>query len=337
MSELTVLIGPRDRYSGVLECVDSVLRHTPGPFRLRVLDLGYPAKLMHQVEERLAGVTDSRIIPMGLITPMQALAQLRDQIDTRLTAWIDNDSRVTEGWFEPLAAAIDDGAAIASPLILEKEGVDDGAELRNHLYDSEIRVVEVEGKDYLIEYKKHRRALPDALPGSRRETETFELHGVMFETAALQAIDIPDMVVREHIDICMQLKAMGRSVVTEPGSRVIFDNLGTRMKLSDMRFFFFRWDRKFSERSHRLFEERWGYPFYSERAMYNWAFRRKVFLIARFLCMPIWAANRAAGVAYRLCCREWDPLADPIDVSRKLYDRGVKPLRTLRPSAQSAG
>jgi hypothetical protein len=319
MASVTVLIVPRDRYTGVLECIDALYEHTDQAFKLIVADLEYPAALIEKVRARLAGVADAEVVSMGLITPMQALARLRDRLDSDVTVWVDNDSQVTAGWLPPLVETIEGGAAIASPLILEKEGVDAGAPLRNHLYTSEIRVVQVDGRDYLIEDKKYRREVPERLPREQAEIETFELHGVAFRTSMLKEIEIPDMVVREHIDICMQLKARGERVVVEPRSVVLFDNLGTRMSRSDMRFFFFRWSRELAEKSHRNFEARWGYPFYSEQSMYNWAFRRKAFLLARWAGMPIPVANKMTGVAKRLFCQDWDPLKDPTGASKHLY------------------
>src|SRR3546814_7939187 len=78
-----------------------------------------------------------------------------------------------------------------------------------------------------------------------------------------------------------------------------------------MRFFFYRWVRKLTTPSSRLFERRWGYNFYSERSMYNWVVRRKAFLVSRWLGAPISIANRATQVVKKLFCRDWDPLPDP--------------------------
>ncbi|HSN72863.1 MAG TPA: hypothetical protein VLT59_15205, partial [Steroidobacteraceae bacterium] len=102
MASVTVLIVPRDRYTGVLECIDALYEHTRQPIKLIVPDLEYPPDLIDAVRARLAGVPDAEVVPMGLITPMQALARLRDRLDTDVTVWIDNDSQVTEGWLPPL-------------------------------------------------------------------------------------------------------------------------------------------------------------------------------------------------------------------------------------------
>lgn len=341
----TVIINPRDRYSGLGGCIEALYRFTPEPFELRVLDLGYPAKIMAPVRKLLAGRENARIVEIGLATPMDALRAVRGDIATPTVVLLDNDSRVTEGWLPPLLAAMNDGAAIVSPLILECEGLDRGAPLRNHLSTAELRVVDVDGTPYLIEQKYDRRADVDKLSRERKPTGTFELHCVLFSSATLKAIEIPSMVIREHLDISLQVFARGETIVVEPRSVVMFDNLATRMRLADMRFFFFRWSRRLTASSSRLFERRWGYRFYSEQSMYNWVFRRKTFLLLRWLGIPGGAANVLTNVAKRLMRRDWDPLPDPEGASRRLLDEGVPrqlshetgdAARTVKPSGVRA-
>ena len=319
----TVIINPRDRYSGLRECVETLYRCTPEPFELWVLDLGYPREVIDPVREFLAGRAEARIIEIGLSTPMDALRAVRDDIATPSVVLLDNDSRVTEGWLPPLLAAMHAGAAVVSPLILEREGLDRGAPLRNHLHTAELRVVDVDGTPYLIEQKYHRRADIDSLPPGRRPTGTFELHCVLFSAAMFKAIELPSMVIREHLDISLQVLARGEAIVVEPASRVTFDNLATRMQLADMRYFFHRWNKRLTESSSRLFERRWGYRFYSEQSMYNWVFRRKTFLLLRWFRLPNGVANVLTNAAKRLLREDWDPLPDAEGASHPLAADGV--------------
>src|SRR5690606_17371415 len=125
------------------ECVEAVYRHTPQPFRLWIMDLDYPASVIAPVRGRLQGRPEVRFFDLGLRTPMDALREVQPLVDTPAVVLLDNDSRVTEGWLAPLLGALGDGHAVVSPLILEREGVDRGAPLRNHLYTGELRVVDV--------------------------------------------------------------------------------------------------------------------------------------------------------------------------------------------------
>jgi len=325
--QATVIITPRDRYTGLDECVEVLLANTPEPIEIWVLDLDYPQALIEPARRRLAGHPGARFFSLGLVTPMDALRTVRVELRTRAVVLLDNDSRVTPGWLPPLLQALDDGHVVVSPLTLEREGVDRGAPLRNHLYTGEIRVVPVEDTPYLIEHKALRRAAPEDVPAVRAETGTFELHCVLFSTATFQSIELPSMVIREHLDIALQIAARGETMVVEPRSVIHFDNLGTRMELRDMRFFFFRWSPRLTHASSRLFERRWGYRFYSEQSIYNWVVKRKAFLVARWLHLPIGVANRAAVIAKKLLCRDWDPLRDPDGASAPLLAGGVPPQR----------
>lgn len=327
MNIMTVIISPRDRYSGLEQCIEQLYRCTEQAFDLWVLDLGYPAQIMAGVRAMLADKADARIIELGLRTPMDALREVRADIKTPRVVLLDNDSRVNPGWLPPLLAAMEPGVGVVSPLILECEGLDQGADLRNHLYTAELRMVDVDQQAYLIEQKHYRRMPATDIPQQRTATGTFELHCVMFDSETFNAIELPSMVIREHLDIALQIFARGERIVVEPASVVSFDNLATRMNLADMRYFFHRWQRRLTEHSVALFERRWGYRFYSERAMQTWVFRRKTFLLARWTGLPVGAANFMTKVAKRLFCRDWDPLRDAEGASRPVSETGTLPQR----------
>ncbi|KZZ10979.1 hypothetical protein A3749_09970, partial [Oleiphilus sp. HI0078] len=243
--KVTLVISPRDRYSGLSDCIKNVYEHTDSSlFDLIILDLGYPSSEIALAKEAIAGKDNAKIISHGRIIPLEGISKIRDQIKTPFTFLLDNDSRVSEGWLPPLIETGEKtGAAVISPLTLEKDGVD-GDYTRNHIYTVEIRTIEVEGKTYLIEHKPYRRELPENMPKETVPTQAFELHGVMFNTQALQNIELPHMTIREHLDIGMQLQAKGEKLYAEPRSVIYFDNLGTRANLSDLKYFDLRWNRK---------------------------------------------------------------------------------------------
>lgn len=321
MADVTVVITPRDRYTGVGDCITNLYNCTPQPFKLIVVDAGYPAELRREIEQAVSGKDNAEIVDMGRVIPMESMARVRNQVETPYVMFLDNDSDVTANWLPPLLETAErTGAAIINPLTLERSGVDTGEDLRCHLYSSDIRVVDVEGTPYLIENKHFRRTPHRDIPKEVRETETFELHGVMFETAALKAIDIPRMTIREHIDISMQIRALGRTQVVDPRSVVEFDNLGTRASLHDLAYFNHRWNQKIMSESSDLFARRWGYRFYSEQFMYNWAVRRRLFLILNRFWVPGAISNKLANAYQKSFLKQWEPLADPVGDSVHFYD-----------------
>ena len=66
-------------------------------------------------------------------------------------------------------------------------------------------MVKIAGTDYLLEEKHLRRALPEDIPSDVVPSEMFELHSVLFDTQVLKTIELPQMVIREHIDIAIQV------------------------------------------------------------------------------------------------------------------------------------
>src|SRR3546814_21075355 len=72
---VTIIVTPRDRYSALDECIDSVSRPTQEPFRLWLLDLDYPASIIDPVRKRLLGRTEARFFELGLSPPMDALRE----------------------------------------------------------------------------------------------------------------------------------------------------------------------------------------------------------------------------------------------------------------------
>lgn len=302
MSEdVAILIVPRDRFSSVVDCTRSILQNTEHSFRLMFLDLGYDRATLAKLREVCREVP-TEIVTMPRTIPIEALRHCAARIATRYTVWVDNDTFVTKGWLSSLLARAGKGARVILPVTLEREGLDTdlhAIQLRNHISHSELRAVTVDGKDYLFDHKPFRRAAPEELPKEAHTVDFFELHAFFIETQVLRELDLAPMVVREHIDIGLQLHQKEIPIWSEPGSIVIFDNIHTRPTRGDIEFFSFRWSERLIDESHDLFEQRWGYRFYNEQFMKNWAFRRRVFSWCRYLGVPTLPADLASRVASR--------------------------------------
>ncbi len=264
------------------------------------------------------------LFDFGQIIPMEALSRIKEMITTPFVVFMDNDTLVNPQWLQPLIeTAQRKSAAAVYPLILERSGVDAGDAIRTHLFTTEIRGVKVEEETYLIEHKTYRRVPMTDLPTEAVASDAFELHCVLFRTDEFLKIETPAMTIREHLDIGLQLKANNKGVFVEPRSQVVFDNLGSKAKKSDLHYFDLRWNRQILEQSSRLFEKRWGYRFYSEEAICNWAARRRLFMMFRRCYVPIVIANlldRVLEAIRRRLFPVWDPLPDPLANSMSLSD-----------------
>lgn len=286
--QVTIVVVPRDRFSSVILSVRSVLENTDVPFRLAILDFGYAPKTLSQLRELCRDVP-LEIVPVGRTIPMAAFRDYLPKITTPYVAWVDNDTYVTKGWMTALLDRAAQGARVILPVTLEREGLDidpRGLVARNHISHAELRKVTVDGVTYVFDHKPYRRAAPEDLPQEPHTIDFFELHTFFAETDVLRQLDLPDMVVREHIDIGIQLHKAGIPIWCEPRAVVQFDNIHERPTREDLGFFFFRWDEKLINESHARFEERWGHRFYNEQFMKNWAFRRKVYSVCRYVGLP---------------------------------------------------
>ncbi len=323
MSEdVTILVAPRDRFSSVVDCARSIIENTEPGFRLVFLDLGYNHDTLSKLRDACR-FAPTEIVSSGRTTPMIALRDYAGRIATHFTVWVDNDTFVTRGWLSALLARASQGARVVLPVTLEREGLDSDPRaipLRNHITHSELRAVTVHGRDYLFDHKPFRRASLEELPKEPHVVDFFELHAFFIETRVLQELDLAPMVVREHIDIGLQLHQKGIPIWSEPRSVVIFDNIHTRPTRGDIAFFTFRWSERLIDESHDLFERRWGYRFYNERFLKNWAFRRRVFSWCRHLGVPQGPADLASRVAVRLLSPRIPAefVRDPLSASRRV-------------------
>lgn len=321
--QVTLVVVPRDRFSSVAACIRSIVQHTTVPFRLVLLDFGYSRATLAEVSQA-SGTIPCEVVSCGRTIPMTAFKNVLKRIGTRYVAWVDNDTYVTAGWMEALLERADQGARVILPITLEREGLDGDPRqlpLRNHISHAELRRVRVDGEEYVFDHKPYRRAAPEELPTDAHTVDFFELHTFFAETEVLRQLDLPDMVVREHIDIGIQLHRQGIPIWCEPRARVHFDNIHERPTLDDLKFFFYRWDEKLIDRSHARFQQRWGYRFYNEQFLKNWAFRRKVFCVCRWLWLPGKAADLISRALNKVMRPPIPPAlrADPLARSERVF------------------
>ncbi|HKZ15606.1 MAG TPA: glycosyltransferase [Solirubrobacterales bacterium] len=96
-AELTVVVPTLDATAPrVRGCLAAVAAHTPSPHQVVVVDNGSP--------------------PQGFTAPVNAGLRA---VDTPYAVVMNDDVEVLEGWWEPLRAALDEGAAVVFPQTVE--------------------------------------------------------------------------------------------------------------------------------------------------------------------------------------------------------------------------
>ena len=63
--------------------------------------------------------------------------------------------------------------------------------------------------------------------------------------------------------------------------------------------------------------------------MYNWAVRRRLYLVLHHYHVPGSVANKVANAYQKFFLKQWEPLKDPLAASRHFYSTlpGGKPVR----------
>lgn len=96
-AELTVVVPTLDATAPrVRDCLAALAAHTPAPHQVVLVDNGSP--------------------PQGFTAPVNAGLRA---VDTPYAVVMNDDVEVLDGWWEPLRAALDEGASVAFPLTVE--------------------------------------------------------------------------------------------------------------------------------------------------------------------------------------------------------------------------
>jgi hypothetical protein len=181
-----------------------------------------------------------------------------DHVNTEYVVFVDNDALVAPGWLDALVRCADEtGAWMVGPLYFEFEPEC----TRLHMAGGVCRVVQLpDGSRSLVERHDHAHVKLAALGVelSRRETELIEFHTALVSMqtfAKLGRLD-PNLIMAEHTDLCLQVRAAGKSVFLEPAARVTWVP-PTRADRLDTKYFQFRWSNEWTERTVARLREKY--------------------------------------------------------------------------------
>lgn len=253
MRRATVLVVPRERFSRALASLASVLAHTRRDVPIVYVDAGSPAHVRRAlaISARRNGMTLLRC--ERYLPPNAARAVGLAAVRTPYTVLLDNDVLVTSGWLEALVrAAAETGATAVGPLTLEGD-------------DPARRIVHQAGaflqREDGVLHERHRligRPAAEADGLVREPCDLLEVHGLLVATDALRrALDPEILSTRDHMDLCLSLRAAGGTLWFEPAARVVFTP-PPPLAPSDLPYFLLRWSEGWTERTLHHFERKWG-------------------------------------------------------------------------------
>lgn len=258
MPDVTVAFVPRETVSLTIANLETLLQCTDLPFDLVCVDPGYPAPIGARLRELAQGVGGTTIGFDGFVTPNQARNAALKDTRTPYIVFVDNDATVEKGWLAPLLrAAVDNQAAIVTPLIFERY-----PQFRFvHMAGGECRLEKLDnGRNAVVDTHHHagRDTVNEPVEFVAGPTELAEFHTVLVETAFLRELGGLDSglhSVHEHWDMCLQARLGNRPIWFEPRSRVTYSPPRHVMK-DDLRYFEIRWcDELFEASMARIAEK----------------------------------------------------------------------------------
>jgi len=261
--DATVVMVPRERYSGMLKAIDSLYELTPNDrFRLVVGDGALPEPVRAGVEAESKKRGFKFIHKPYPLTPTEARNIGIQEADTEFIVFSDNDVLFTPNWFEPLVdSARELDAWLIGPTIL------DGDPERGWIHaaggDSGIEG-EGDEKRYHFVPNFMRQYVKDVGEQLQRgPTTMLEFHVMMARRDTFDKIGPLDEKVScwaDHDDITHTVLQHGGNVIYEPASTISYHDPGTNIDVleqGDLPMFLLRWSDEWNTPSIERAAEKW--------------------------------------------------------------------------------
>lgn len=237
MPKVTIVVGPRERFSHTQESLESVYRNTRYPFELVYVDVCTPPIIQKYLNEQAKEKGFQLIRTDYYISPNQArnvgLRQVLKEARSQYVVFLENDVVVEPGWLTQLVKCAEEtGAEVVGPLTC--------------IGKPELGVIHnAGGATYILNDVKpdgrvKRRLRQEAyLTGKaiaqvqdqmhRIQCDYVEFHCLMARTDLFGKIGLLDegmLATREHIDFCLSVKEAGGKVYCDREAVVTTDTVG---------------------------------------------------------------------------------------------------------------
>ena len=257
--EVTVVVSPRERFSGTRLALESLFAATATPFRLVYVDGGAPGSVRRYLRSRARARGFDLLGGASYLSPIRARNLAFARVDTEYVVFLDNDVVVAPGWFDALlGCARSTGAWIVAPLYC----IDRPFHTKVHMAGGVAHVEQGEGARRFVEGHLHMHRPLDEV---RREVvrspcEQAEFHCLLARTDAMRRLGPLDerflAAPEVQIDLCLRARAMGGGVWSEPSALVTYDRPAS-LRLYDVPYFLLRWSEDWGRRGLEHFRRAW--------------------------------------------------------------------------------
>ncbi len=283
--KVTLIVGPRERFSYARQSLESIYANTEYPFDLVYVDVCSPKPVRQYLEQKAKEKSFKLLHTDYYISPNQArnvgLRYVLNNLDCQYVVFIENDVVVKRGWLTRLVeSAQKTEAAVVGPLTCI--GQPEHQVIHNAGGRSYIEEQEKNGKiKRRIRQKAFLtgRAIAD-VPEEMRlvQCDYVEFHCMLVRTAIFAQTGLLDegmLATREHIDFCFMVTAAGGSIYSDRLAVITTDTLGIasnktgleawfgkvqlpEFKWSDLSYFMLRWNHEWDKGSLDHLRQKWN-------------------------------------------------------------------------------
>ena len=117
---ITIAFVPRETINQTVECLATLIEHTPEPFHLIAVTGGYPQAVVDEMKPLVDACGGELLAFDHFLTPNEARNEALERTDTDKIVFVDHDAFVTPNWLDPLVeCASETSAAVVGPLLFE--------------------------------------------------------------------------------------------------------------------------------------------------------------------------------------------------------------------------
>lgn len=282
---VTIIVTPRERFSGTETTLDSLYRDTDYPFDLVCVDICSPAPVRTVIQSKAQQYGFTVLNCDRYLSPNQArnvgLQHVLQQGTSQYIVFVENDVIVKRGWLQQLIACAEDThAAVVGPLTCIGNPLHQV--IHNAGGSSYIKVDEKHGRPRRrIKQSAHLtgRAIADVLDQlTRTKCDYVEFHCMLVRTEIFAQTGLLDegmLATREHIDFCFMVSQVGGEIYSEREAVVTTETLGLEsnkkglmdwfgqlqlpdFKLYDLPYFMLRWSDHWDRASLDHLRQKWN-------------------------------------------------------------------------------
>ena len=259
LPSVTIVVTPRERFSYTQASLESLYEQTTVPFELVYIDGNSPAGERDYIKAQSELRGFKLIRTEHYLWPQRARNMGLAEVKTPYVVFVDNDVVVQSGWLRILLnCAESTGATVVGPLMCHEEPIHEIVHFAGG--ESHI-VVDIKDRRHLREKMYLQgRAVEAVLPKLEQgKTELCEFHCMLVRTDVFDQLgpfDESILNTKEHLDFCMNVMALGRTVYFEPDSIVTYVP-GPPLAWRDLHFYMLRWSNEWELVSLARLKEKW--------------------------------------------------------------------------------